>query len=74
MKKVPSILVTMGALFILNIQRPPVADNAIVTAPQTVTDAKGKTYKVNTAASTLGWVGTKPSGSIQALLPLKRAT
>ncbi len=71
MKKVPSILVTMGALFILNIQRPPVADNAIVTAPQTVTDAKGKTYKVNTAASTLGWVGTKPSGKHTGTITIK---
>jgi polyisoprenoid-binding protein YceI len=62
MKRMSSALVIAGALFLVNIQKPPVADKAIINAPQETLMAKGKTYKVDLAGSTLGWTGTKPSG------------
>jgi polyisoprenoid-binding protein YceI len=62
MKKASSILLVAGSLFILNVQRPPLADKAIITEAKIEVAAKGKKFKVNTTASTLGWTGTKPSG------------
>jgi polyisoprenoid-binding protein YceI len=63
MKKASGILLAIVSLFVLNIQHAPVADIAKASAPQVIeTAAKGKKLKVNTAASTLGWIGTKPSG------------
>lgn len=62
MKKVSSALIVAGALFVMNVQRPPVADKAVIAEPQETLMAKGKTYKVDLAGSTLGWTGTKPSG------------
>lgn len=63
MKKVVSpVLLFAGALFVLNVQRPPVADKALITTPQQVLTEKGKNYKVDLTASTVEWTGTKPSG------------
>lgn len=63
MKKISSsALIIAGALFVLNVQKPPVADKAVIKEAQEVSMAKGKTFKVDLAASTLGWTGTKPSG------------
>lgn len=64
MKKIISpALIFAGALFVLNVQRPPVADKALITAPQQVLTVKGDKYKVDVATSTVEWTGTKPSGS-----------
>jgi polyisoprenoid-binding protein YceI len=62
MKKITSVAAAAGFLLLLNIQRPPVADQAIINTPQAEILAKGKTYKVDAATSMVGWVGTKPSG------------
>jgi polyisoprenoid-binding protein YceI len=62
MKKITSVLMFTGALFVLNVQRPPVADKALIGAAKEVATEKGKDYKVDATASTLGWTGTKPSG------------
>jgi polyisoprenoid-binding protein YceI len=70
MKKISSVVMAAGFLFILNIQRPPVADTAIVNEPQTVLNEKGKTYKVDVAGSSIGWVGTKPSGKHNGAIKL----
>jgi polyisoprenoid-binding protein YceI len=62
MKKISSMLLIVGGLFAINIQRPPVADNAVITSAKAVAEPTGKKLKVNKSASTLGWIGTKPSG------------
>jgi polyisoprenoid-binding protein YceI len=63
MKKASGILLALASLFVMNLQRPPVADMAKATTAQTIETAnKGKKLKVNTTASSLAWVGTKPSG------------
>jgi polyisoprenoid-binding protein YceI len=62
MKKISSALIVAGALFVMNVQRPPVADKAIISNAQEASMAKGKTYNVDLAGSTMGWTGTKPSG------------
>ncbi len=63
MKKVSSVVMIAGGLFLLNIQRAPIADTAIITTAKSVELVKGSEYKVDVKKSTLGWTGTKPSGS-----------
>ncbi len=62
MKKLSSVLLVAGGLFVMNVQKAPFADNAKVSTAKTIAAPKGKKLKVNTSASTLGWIGTKPSG------------
>lgn len=75
MKKVISpAFILAGALFVLNVQRPPVADKALITAPQEVLVAKGDKYKVDVAASTVEWTGTKASGSHTGTIKITEGT
>jgi polyisoprenoid-binding protein YceI len=68
MKKASSLLLVVGSLFVLNIQRPPVADVATITVAQEVSTEKGKAFKVNADQSSVGWVGTKPTGQHTGIL------
>jgi polyisoprenoid-binding protein YceI len=74
MKKITNAAMAMGFLFILNIQRPPVADKASISESVEVPVAKGKSYAVDTAASVLNWTGTKPSGKHTGTIKIKEGT
>jgi polyisoprenoid-binding protein YceI len=71
MKKASSLLLVVASLFVLNVQRPPVADVATITVAQEVATEKGKTFKVNADQSTVGWVGTKPTGQHTGTIMVK---
>lgn len=74
MKKASSILFVVASLFVLNLQRPPVADKATIGKAQVVNVAKGKKFKVNTSLSTLKWIGTKPTGNHTGTISIKEGT
>jgi polyisoprenoid-binding protein YceI len=48
--------------FVYTNLQPVKADMAITTTPQPVSSTFGKSYKLDTAKSSLGWTGSKPTG------------
>ncbi len=71
MKKASSLLLVVASLFVLNVQRAPVADVATITVAQEVATEKGKAFKVSADQSTVGWVGTKPTGQHSGVIMIK---
>jgi polyisoprenoid-binding protein YceI len=74
MKKASSVLLIAGSLFVLNIQRAPIADTAIITTAKVLENVSGSEYKVDVQKSTLGWVGTKATGTHSGTINLTNGT
>lgn len=62
MKKIKSVMMAAAALFVINVQQPPMADDAIISNAKQEHNTIGKSYKVNLKKTTLNWTGTKASG------------
>jgi polyisoprenoid-binding protein YceI len=74
MKKASSVLLIAGSLFILNIQRAPIADTAIITTAKVVENVTGNEFKVDVQKSTLGWIGTKATGTHSGTINMTNGT
>jgi polyisoprenoid-binding protein YceI len=74
MKKASSVLLIAGSLFVLNIQRAPIADTAIVTTAKIVENVNGNEFKVDVTKSVLGWTGTKATGSHSGTINMTKGT
>lgn len=61
MKLFVAVMAIAGGTVIYNMM-PPHADQALIRAEQPVLTEKGNAFVLDTAASTVTWVGTKPSG------------
>jgi polyisoprenoid-binding protein YceI len=55
-------ILILSVAYTINMQ-PPVADKAAVNSLQPALTEKGKKFVVDTSSSTVGWIGTKPSGT-----------
>lgn len=72
MKKiVTNIFVAFAILALVGCEKPPVAQAAEASDVFTVAKADGKEYKIDTAASKIGWIGTKVTGKHHGTIAIK---
>jgi len=70
MNKIVTIIIA-AAIATTACEKPPVAQAAGASDVLTVAKADGKEYKLDTAASKIGWVGTKVTGKHNGTISLK---
>ena len=73
MKGILAVMAIAGGTVIYNMQ-PPHADQALIRSEQPVLTEKANAFSIDTAASTITWVGTKPSGKHVGTIRLSAGT